>query len=245
MPASPRGARSAIRPGRVSASRPESRRGCLIGVLIAFAVAAAVAVIVISSGSTTATMAGHPVSSAAAHRQASTVRVAPSSVTAAILNGTSTGGLAHTISVRLAQAGFKLGKVTNAASQTQTKPLVGYAPHHEAAALAVAKVLKTRLKSGPTTRCDHPGDRVCACGDVPFGGRGRNCRRGSGGANVSVSLPSSGARGKARWGPRWPVCACVLGDDLRFGTDRVGGVTASGSRRRDRGAQRRERAPGG
>jgi LytR cell envelope-related transcriptional attenuator len=67
--------------------------------------------------------------------------IKPSSVTVAVLNGTSTPNLAHDTSVKLGSAGYKLGNVATATDQTQTATVVGYLPGQRAAALIVAKSL--------------------------------------------------------------------------------------------------------
>jgi hypothetical protein len=67
--------------------------------------------------------------------------IKPSSVTVAVLNGTSTPNLAHDTSVKLGSAGYKLGNVATATDQTQTATVVGYLPGQRAVALIVAKSL--------------------------------------------------------------------------------------------------------
>ena len=67
--------------------------------------------------------------------------IKPSSVTVAVLNGTSTTNLAHDISVKLGSAGYKLGNIATATDQTQTATVVGYLPGHRAAAAIIAKSL--------------------------------------------------------------------------------------------------------
>jgi hypothetical protein len=154
--ARPQGATGVIRLGSASASRSAKRptesraaRGLVVLLsAVAVAVVAAITLIAKSGGPKTATTTRGPVSSASGSgHHTRTVQVVASSVTVTVLNGTSTTGLAHTISLRLAHAGFKPGQVTNAASQAQTTTLVGYTPHHQADALAVTKVLK--LASNP------------------------------------------------------------------------------------------------
>jgi hypothetical protein len=50
----------------------------------------------------------------------------PSSVTVAVLNGTTTNQLAHRIADKLAAYGYKEGTIATAANQTATKTVVGY-----------------------------------------------------------------------------------------------------------------------
>jgi hypothetical protein len=67
--------------------------------------------------------------------------VKPSAVMVDVLNGTSTPNLAHDITQRLANAGYKTGTPATATDQTQTSTTVGYMHGHRAAALLVAKSL--------------------------------------------------------------------------------------------------------
>jgi long-subunit fatty acid transport protein len=68
-------------------------------------------------------------------------------VTVAVLNGTSTAGLAGKTATRLAGVGFKKGTVATATDQTRTATVVAYLPGHHNDALAVAK----NLKLGPAS----------------------------------------------------------------------------------------------
>jgi hypothetical protein len=76
----------------------------------------------------------------------------PSSVTVAVLNGTSTNQLAHRIGQKLAAEGYKEGTLATAANQTHTTTVVGYmagANRHaraanRTAALHVARALGLR-----------------------------------------------------------------------------------------------------
>jgi len=143
-----------------SAKRPSESRPVRGSVVLLTVVAAAVAVgaviLIAGAGGKTAGTPGGPVRGV--HTR--TVPVYASSVTVTVLNGTSMTGLAHRISLRLAHAGFKLGKVTNTASRTQTTTLVGYAPRHEIDALAVAQVLKL---ASNTVRPITAGGEAIAC----------------------------------------------------------------------------------
>jgi hypothetical protein len=64
--------------------------------------------------------------------------------TVAVLNGTTTPGLAATVSDQLSRGGFKRGNVTNAADQQQSQTAVLYAPGFKSAADEVASLLKLR-----------------------------------------------------------------------------------------------------
>jgi hypothetical protein len=66
------------------------------------------------------------------------------STTVAVLNGTTTPGLAATVSDQLSRGGFKRGNVTNAADQQQSATGVLYAPGFKAAADEIASLLKLK-----------------------------------------------------------------------------------------------------
>ncbi len=68
--------------------------------------------------------------------------VQPSQVTVAVLNGTSTPGLAATIGSSLKAVGFKVGNVTNASESSVVTTRVLYKKGNSAEAKAVAKQLK-------------------------------------------------------------------------------------------------------
>ena len=86
--------------------------------------------------------------------------VTPSTVTVAVLNGTSTTNLAHDISQKLSAAGYKPGQIATATDQTQSSTIVGYLPNEKRDALAVAKSLK--LGSASVQAVD-PNNRAVAC----------------------------------------------------------------------------------
>ncbi len=93
------------------------------------------------------------------HRAA--VTVTPSTVTVAVLNGTTTSHLAADIMAKLNSAGYKSGATTNAPEQNLTSTIVGYTqPSFRADALAVAK----SLSLGPASvQGVSQGDRSAAC----------------------------------------------------------------------------------
>jgi hypothetical protein len=66
---------------------------------------------------------------------------APGSYTVAVLNGTTVPGLARGVANRLQNTKFKIGNVTNAATQDRSATLVEFAPGHRAEADAVAKAI--------------------------------------------------------------------------------------------------------
>jgi hypothetical protein len=98
-----------------------------------------------------------------AGRQAATT-VIPSTVTVAVLNGTSTAGAAHTTATKLTAAGFREGKVTNAPDQTRTATIVAYIPGARPQALAVARVLKLGQAS---VQAIDSNTRAVACQGLP------------------------------------------------------------------------------
>jgi len=82
---------------------------------------------------------------AAAQRTTQLPPVQPSTVTVAVLNGTSTNGLALDVSNKLAAAGYQKGNVGNfTANQTQTSTSVLYMRGYKRDATAVATALKLR-----------------------------------------------------------------------------------------------------
>ena len=74
----------------------------------------------------------------------STASVQRGNTTVAVLNGTTTPGLAATVSDQLARGGFKRGNVTNAADQQQATTAVLYAPGYKNAADEIAQMLKLK-----------------------------------------------------------------------------------------------------
>jgi LytR cell envelope-related transcriptional attenuator len=67
---------------------------------------------------------------------------APGTYTVAVLNGTTVPGLARGVANRLQNTKFKIGNVTNAATQDRSATLVEFAPGHRAEADAVAKAIE-------------------------------------------------------------------------------------------------------
>ncbi|MGH2870115.1 MAG: LytR C-terminal domain-containing protein [Solirubrobacteraceae bacterium] len=135
----------------VGPPRRSGARGLVLGLAGLLVVAViVVGLLVLTSGSgssnshsssSTAAISNAP-SGKSRHRGArGRTAVKPATVTAAVLNGTSTTNLAHDISVKLGSAGYKLGRIATATDQTQTATVVGYLAGHRAAALIVAKSL--------------------------------------------------------------------------------------------------------
>jgi len=122
----------------------------LVGALGLAAVVGALLIATSSGGtSQTSTSAGRTTNAAAAGGTSSARPFAPSSVIVAVLNGTSTNQLAHTVAAKLAAEGYKEGTVATAANQTETATVVAYLPgaKNRTAALHVA----TALKLGPAS----------------------------------------------------------------------------------------------
>jgi hypothetical protein len=67
---------------------------------------------------------------------------APGTYVVAVLNGTTVPGLARGVANRLQNTKFKIGNVTNAATQDRSATLVEFAPGHRAEADAVAKAIE-------------------------------------------------------------------------------------------------------
>ncbi len=111
-----------------------------------------------SSASTTAARKGK----GAKQRKAATVTVTPSTVTVAVLNGTSTNHLAADVLGKLTTAGYKGGSTQNASETGVTSTIVGYTdPSARNDALAVAKSLNLAPSS---VQAASQGDRAKVCG---------------------------------------------------------------------------------
>jgi hypothetical protein len=140
--AQPAPPRSNYRSGRVS-------RGFIAGLGVLGVVLVVVVLLIVTSNGgssaprTTASSASRTTASKTARRSKSAAAAAlkASSITVAVLNGTSTNNLAKTISNRLGAVGYKPGNITNASDQTETATVVGYLPHERRAGLLVAKSL--------------------------------------------------------------------------------------------------------
>ncbi|HEY6761027.1 MAG TPA: LytR C-terminal domain-containing protein [Baekduia sp.] len=76
-----------------------------------------------------------------------TAAPAPGTYEVAVLNGTTVPGLARGVATRLQNTKFKIGTVTNAATQTRSATLVEFAPGHRAEADAVAKAIDVQSDS--------------------------------------------------------------------------------------------------
>jgi hypothetical protein len=115
----------------------------LVGGLVAAAVAVVVVLLVIltGGGSPSKTHTTATTNAQSSHRVRQAV-VNPSTVTVAVLNGTSTPGLAGSIATKLSGKGYKQGTVATASDQTATTTTVAYLPGFRRDALSVATALK-------------------------------------------------------------------------------------------------------
>ncbi|MGO9495297.1 MAG: LytR C-terminal domain-containing protein [Solirubrobacteraceae bacterium] len=143
-------------PRGVMATRQAPRRtrlgtalAVLAGLLAVGAVVAGVLVIKninnASSQSRSSAEAAAARRAAESRRSASVAAVSPATVTVAVLNGTSTNGLAGDVSTKLHGDGYQKGYVGNFTSnQTQTSTAVLYLPGYKRDATSVATALKLR-----------------------------------------------------------------------------------------------------
>ncbi|MBV9819822.1 MAG: LytR C-terminal domain-containing protein [Solirubrobacterales bacterium] len=160
--ASPRG--SGQRP-RGSAQPPRGSRVSRV----ALGLAAALLVVVVVIGLLVATSGGskrapdtaaRPAQTTAGSHLSRTVLIKPSTVTVAVLNGTSTTNLAHDIMAKLSHVGYRQGAVLTAPDQTQTSTVVGYLPSYRREAEAVARSLKLRMSA---VQAVDASNRAVAC----------------------------------------------------------------------------------
>lgn len=169
----PRGVGAQARPGAgrpVMPMRPAPRRSrggrIIAAVVVALVGAAAVvaAVLVLTNhGSSRAPNRSAVSSSLTSHHAARTAAtvVRPSTVNVSVLNGTDITGLAGRVSQRLATAGYRTGKPTDASDQTHTSSVVAYmTPADRPDALAVAASLKLRTSS---VQLIDPNTKAVAC----------------------------------------------------------------------------------
>lgn len=176
-------------PARPPVSPPPPRRGgrqpsgrrispvffVLAGILVIAVVA--VVLVFVTGGSNKSSSSSSPAASSAAsassttaakktkgakQHKAATVTVSPSSVTVAVLNGTSTNNLAHDVLQKLNNAGYKGTFTQNASEAGVTSTIVGYtATSARNDALAVAKSLGLTESSVQQV---SQGDRAKVCG---------------------------------------------------------------------------------
>jgi hypothetical protein len=83
----------------------------------------------------------------------------PNAFTTAVLNGTTTPGLARGVATRLQNAKFRIGNVTNAADQSHSATIIEFAPGHRKEALAVADAIDV---GSDAVQALTPGSRAIA-----------------------------------------------------------------------------------
>jgi hypothetical protein len=153
---------SAPPPSRLSEPEPEhGSRLAVFGAIGAIVVVAIVAVVLLTGalgGDDTKTQtpntiglpAGGDASADASDTKTTTgsksappaAAPAPGTYVVAVLNGTTVPNLARGVAIRLQNTKFKIGNVTNAATQDRSATLVEFAPGHRAEADAVAKAIE-------------------------------------------------------------------------------------------------------
>ncbi|MFL5818496.1 MAG: LytR C-terminal domain-containing protein, partial [Conexibacter sp.] len=166
-----RSAPSASPRGDGSDEAPHGRRrlALLLGGLGLLAVAA-IAVLLLSGGgndspSTPAASSTSPVrQTTGASSQTTPAAAAPAHdrVTVAVLNGTTTAGLASTVATTLTSDGFVRGPVANASDQARSVTVVSYFDGHEAEAQEVAKTLN--VPADAVQPIDADTEAACAQG---------------------------------------------------------------------------------
>jgi hypothetical protein len=131
-----------------SAQRSRFPRALMIvfGLLVLGAIVAAFLVLTSSNSNTNNAKSGTSgaISKApnSSHRRTTRAAVLrPAQVTVAVLNGTSTSNLAHDVSLKLTNAGYKPATIATATDQTQSATTVGYVPGQRRAAVIVARSL--------------------------------------------------------------------------------------------------------
>jgi hypothetical protein len=116
----------------------------IFGLIVVGAAVALLLVLTSSSGNSTSASShtSSAISNAPSHRRKTrAAALKPAQVTVAVLNGTATSNLAHDVSLKLTNAGYKPGTIATATDQTQTATTVGYLPGGRRAALIVARSL--------------------------------------------------------------------------------------------------------
>jgi hypothetical protein len=166
-------------PPRRGERRPGRRISPIFFVLAAILVAAVVVVVLVfvtgsnnnSTSSSSSSSSSAPAASntgaakkgkGAKQRKGTVTTVTPSTVTVAVLNGTTTDNLAADVLGKLTAVGYKGGLKQNAAESGVSSTIVGYtASSYRADALAVAK----SLNLGPASvQSVSQGDRAKVCG---------------------------------------------------------------------------------
>jgi hypothetical protein len=136
-------------PLRTTAPSAPSRASRLVPILIGLAavvvIVVALLIVTQNNSSSTTVHKSHVVSARGKHGR--TAAVVPSTVTVAVLNGTTVTNLAHDVAGRLGTDGYKEGTIATAADQTHSSTVVAYLSGHQADARAVAAVLNLKASS--------------------------------------------------------------------------------------------------
>jgi hypothetical protein len=136
-------------PLRTTTPSQPSRASRLVPILVGLAAVVVIVVVLLiitqNNSSSTTVHKSHAVSARGKHGK--TAAVVPSTVTVAVLNGTSVTNLAHDVAGRLGTDGYKEGTIATAADQTHSSTIVAYLSGHQADARAVAAVLNLKASS--------------------------------------------------------------------------------------------------
>jgi len=137
------------------------RFGLLIGALLAVAAIAVLVIVTQTGGSSSShARASSTTNAPTSPRRKAPVTFSPASVTVAVLNGTATNDLAHSVSAKLTAQGYKQGTLATASSQTQTATVVAFRSGFRNDALHVANALKL----GPASvQPIDPSTQAVAC----------------------------------------------------------------------------------
>jgi hypothetical protein len=165
-----RSAPSATPRGNGNGEAPHGRRrlALLLGGLGIVAVAAIAFLLLSGGGDSPSTPAASstapPRQTTGASSQTTPAAAAPAHgrVTVAVLNGTTTAGLASTVASDLTNDGFVQGPVTNASDQQRSVTVVSYFGGHEAEAQEVAKTLN--VPADAVQPIDADTEAACAQG---------------------------------------------------------------------------------
>ncbi len=165
----------------------------VVGAVASLVIIIGLIVILTSGGSSTGTAShsaatGKPASSSqsvAVHRPRKQLApFDPAHVTVAVMNGTSTAGLAADVGAKLAADGYKQGNITNASSQTEQFSYVYYLTgKHQAANLQAAQHVAKVLALGSTRVLPANTAVLTSCAISAAGASLGSCS-----ANVVVSL---------------------------------------------------------
>ncbi len=158
---------SLLREGLPGQSRRRSLRILApLAVAVAAVAVAIVVVVLLTSGSSTPKAAAHH-HGVNSQMALALRKVAPGSVTIAVVNDTTVNQLAHHTAQRLTAKGFKQGQLATGANQSLKTTTVGYLPGRRLDALAVAHALKlTAAVVAPVQAASKalacPGTAPCA-----------------------------------------------------------------------------------